>query len=290
MSVAALAKTRFHQLIGCVRYPDKPQLTYYCGDANFGDELGRYLFEAIINSPVRRTLRRSKPHAMFLGSILGSANNQTTVYGSGFITSAETSTPKAVFFVRGAHSLANLNKTRNDLLRVPLGDAAWTLTNKSLRQSFERLYYTKKTKQHCTIILHHQSFRNLFTSTQTVFQYGGKLFYSTLHPWSELYSLILNSQSIVSDALHPLVVADVYGIKSTRLRFLNMPLIGGEFKFDDYSSAGQSDDRPVIEVGNNFFEEIGDLVNTSVRNGGAVLPNAGAEDLCGLIQDTFLRL
>lgn len=150
----------------------------------------------------------------------------TIILGSGLIKSEECNIPSAIFYaVRGMLTKKNLGITED----IPLGDPALLLP----------LVYTPPTLQHAKkpigIVPHYVHYAS---ACLDAFRYDEH--YKIINVRAEtkyVIDEICSCSAIISSSLHGLIVADAYGIPNKRLIFEGFPLVGEDFKFNDYFSS-----------------------------------------------------
>ncbi len=102
--------------------PKSVPLHWLAGRPNFGDDINPYLFQALGTGINVRLAQQTEPHFLGMGSVLGNANAQSVVLGSGFISPEnrlELPEYKKIVVVRGQYSLQDLQLSDPEIL---LGD------------------------------------------------------------------------------------------------------------------------------------------------------------------------
>lgn len=204
-------------------YPARVPLQW-CVGPNWGDALSPVLVELLSGKPALHLEGLHHDRYLVIGSILGSANERSEVWGSGFIRENESviGRPRAVHAVRGPLSRASLLKQGIECPEV-YGDPALLLP---------RFFNPDEPKRYRVGIIPH--------------------YVDKRHPWLERYRhdpqvLILDIESdiqqfvravkscdvILSSSLHGLICADAYGVPNAWVQFSD-DVVGGDFKFRDY--------------------------------------------------------
>lgn len=210
----------------------------YCDLQNWGDALNPVLVEHLSGRKAQHLESPFYERYLVVGSVLGSANSRARVWGSGFIRQGETviDKPRAIYAVRGPLSRAAL---LNAGIACPAvyGDPALLLP---------RFFNPEVAKRYTVGIIPHYVDKG--------------------HPWLARYRgdhrvLIINIEGrirdfvrevkscdvILSSSLHGLICADAYGVPNAWVRFSDK-VIGGDFKFRDYSQSICAGEPHAIEI------------------------------------------
>jgi len=192
---------------------------------NFGDQLAPFLVENITNCKPEWTKEMS-PRLLTVGSILTHALKNDIIWGSGMlIDHLPIAMPLDIRMVRGpltAKYLAVHYSMEVDIL----GDPALLMQK----------YYEPKVSQ-CpgvTVIHHH---------ADQVQYHGDRILDITMNAF-QLIDEIVSSERIVTSALHPLIVAESYGIPVVAVKNKSEPgwYVSQQWKFKDYyASTGRRD-------------------------------------------------
>jgi pyruvyltransferase len=194
---------------------------------NFGDYLSLMLVERIVGTPVKvhQNYPQNKMKVLHaIGSILSFAKNDDIIWGSG--VNGKVLQKKDYKFhcldvrsVRGPLSRAFL--WENFQIQCPeiYGDPA--LLTPYFFPEFKRA----EQPRYPYIIIPHYSETHYFSKEDY-----DNVVYPT-DPWDEVISKILDSEFVISSAMHGIIVAEAYGIPARQLRITeNEPL----FKYMDY--------------------------------------------------------
>lgn len=277
---------------------------YYWNDMpNFGDRLNEDVCRFLSGSdPVWASPKRC--NAAFIGSILEKFiyrrkrwtadalwikyfRNKVDVWGSGFIKDPESSDERLmrrlnVRAVRGKITLERLRRlTGYALDDVAIGDPGLLAS---------RLYPAKKAPfRICGIIPHHAELAEIKRSNEIVAieRESGILLDSTVKamPLFERIAksipgaVVLNPESapktvigrisecetVLSSAMHGLIVADSFGIPNIRVVASNS-LMGGDYKFKDYYSAFSVDRYRAFDVREDISSGFLEFVNEGYVN------------------------
>ncbi|OEK08845.1 hypothetical protein A8C32_00790 [Flavivirga aquatica] len=232
---------------------------------NYGDLMSKYLVEKFskkkvfaTRDPLNKILKKIiKPYYIVIGSVIGAANKNAIVWGSGIITKNQ-DVGKATFLaVRGP-------KTRKRLItlgyNVPevYGDPAILLPN---------FIKSKGVKKYDIGIIPH------FVDYNLVF----KLFQN--NPQIKVINLLTNSvektteqilecKQIISSSLHGVIVGHAYRISSIWVKFLDN-LSGDDVKFYDYFESMNINYKKVISIHPKALNE--EKINTLFSNNKAIL-------------------
>ena len=228
----------------------------YFKSNNFGDALNLLLVKFITGKkPVVRLLAKSeteneslkKIESYFvIGSILQSVNQNTIVWGAGFISKEDKikQKPKMVLAVRGPLSRKKLIEQDVKCPEV-YGDPALLLP---------RFYKPKiKKKYKLGIVPHYVDKNSKFLEK---FKKEGVLIIDIEDKIKNVVKNILRCEKIVSSSLHGIIVADAYKIPSVWAKF-SEGVIGKGFKFRDYfASVGRKDKKPLVMTGKTTIKDI----------------------------------
>ena len=267
---------------------------YYWNDmSNFGDRLNEDVCRYFLGvQPTWTSPKRC--NAAFIGSILEKFiyrrkrwtidalwikyfRSKVDVWGSGFIKESETPNERLmrrlnVRAVRGRITLERLRRlTRQALEGVAVGDPGLLAS---------RLYPAKGPAfRICGIIPHHAELADVKRSAETVAKEleSGILLDSTIKAMSAFDRLkriipgavVLNPESapetvvrrisecktLLSSAMHGLIVADSFGIPNMRV-VASRSLMGGDYKFKDYYSAFSCERYRVMDIRGDFPKNI----------------------------------
>lgn len=198
------------------------------GIENFGDLASPYLIEKLSGrktkhiKPVAFWYRNLLTHYLSTGSILGHANKNSVVWGSGIIQQND-SPGKATFLaVRGPKSRERLLALKYDVPEK-YGDPALLLP---------KVYRPDIPKAHkLGIIPHYTDFKEVkqqFAHAEEV-----KIIDVFTNRLESVLDDIISCEQIVSSSLHGVIVAHAYGIPAVWVKFSNK-LFGDNIKFYDY--------------------------------------------------------
>jgi len=194
-------------------------LWWHVGRPNFGDDINPTFFGAVSGQCTRFASDRRLPHVLGAGSILERATPTSVVCGSGLLQPPHgRSQPQPVLVaVRGEHSLAAF-APRGDVF---LGDPivlidAW-VTRGVTRHRFGLVPHVRSVPR----------WRQLNTRALHLIDPGLPL-------W-QVVEEIAACETVLSQSLHGLIVADALGVPSVWVA-PSRDMVGDRFKFDDYFS------------------------------------------------------
>lgn len=205
----------------------------YDDKQNFGDKLGPEIIRQLFHIPYDYA-DIENCDIVSIGSILNviddiqeiqGTDRDILVWGSGLIHPGELKISKKlrVCAVRGKLTAKFLHLDRE----IPLGDPG-LLTN--------LVYPRTQNKEHRILVIPHHSEEDLPIFRKLASAPGQFTIVSPLNEPDEIIRKITSSDIVLSSSLHGLIVADSFGIPNARLKLSNR-LSGGDFKFNDYSSA-----------------------------------------------------
>ncbi len=246
---------------------NSPLTLKYDVTRNWGDALAPQLLTWLSGTkpelvPLREACDR--PNLLTVGSVLRMVDENTTVWGAGFISrddglglthwdagaSAVVARPRAVRAVRGP-------LTREKLLAMGIpcpqvyGDPALLLPRfvpPASRTRFELGVVPHYTDRHDPALAELRRDPKVKVIDVRVGRLGHWLGRPDLMAFARAVSAC---EKIVSSSLHGLVVAESYGVPSQRLR-LGDGLIGGDFKFEDFFASVYREAVAPLQLGHAF--------------------------------------
>lgn len=259
METASVRKSRFTRLIidtyKYISSPSQIPLVYFDDLMNVGDVISPYLVEKIALIKPWRASTSIFPRLHGVGSILGSANYNSYVWGSGSI---EGNLPRAnldpnkIFALRGKNTL-NLLKTRYPIRdTLPLGDPALLMPN----------FFDPATKKkfRIGIIPHYVDYEKIKILTSGLTE---DITIIDVREYPEAFiSKLSECESILSSSLHGLILADAYKIPNAWIQ-LSDSIAGGSWKFMDYYSTTKNKKPINLQINNK--KEFIDLINNSYK-------------------------
>lgn len=217
---------------------------YFYGDSlflgwhdtrNFGDALSPVIVEIMSSKRVFHRKILDTKHYLCAGSVLGTANDRSIIWGSGFIRKEQKVqiNPLTVHAVRGPLSRKMLLESG---IKCPdiYGDPV------ALMPYFYNPELSKKYKY--GIVPHYCDYQNKW-----VLDYKNDPMVSVLNVKSDPWKFIQKLKScdiIISSSLHGIITAHAYGIPAVWVK-MSDKLEGGDFKFNDYYlSVGLGEKEP----------------------------------------------
>ncbi|MFN3547511.1 MAG: polysaccharide pyruvyl transferase family protein [Mesorhizobium sp.] len=210
---------------------------WHVGRPNFGDDLTPDLFHRLTGAGVRFEPNRSAPHVLGMGSILSKATPASIICGSGLIAPTASGIRARAVAVRGELSLRALASPPDDLM---LGDPAVLVS---------QLVTPPARKRHPFGFVPHV--RSVDRWRAWNFK-GHKLIDPAAPAW-KVVDEIAACETIVSQSLHGLIVADALGIPNVWVA-PSANMMGGRFKFDDYFTTIDAPKEMVLETPDIFSD------------------------------------
>lgn len=215
-------------------------LKWWKATRNWGDVINPYLYEQLSGRPAPRHIGeknpRRIPNYMIAGSVLKWADEESIVWGPGFLTQDDRLRvrPRRICAVRGPLSRAIILGQGIPCPEV-LGDPALL---------FPRLLDVPRTSEYdLGIIPHyvdkkHPWLRRLrHTPEVLVINVQGGI--------CEFIHQVCRCKAIASSSLHGVIIADAYAVPSLWIEFSDR-IVGNGFKFRDYfASVGRIEREPV---------------------------------------------
>jgi len=216
-----------------------------CKLKNFGDTLNSELIRlisGIVPTIVNNKFQNPNNETIYMaiGSVLGWCDEFTEVWGSGFISNSQfiTSIPKAkkIHAVRGKLTREILLKRGIECPAV-YGDPALLMP---------RFYNPELPKKYKLSVIPHHVDKVLIPELKK--QYPTAHFIDIQQDVYKFIDEVIQSEYIISSALHGLIMADAYGVPNEWKEF-SKKVLGHGFKFRDYeSSKGLVDLDKLLEV------------------------------------------
>lgn len=198
---------------------------------NWGDDMNAYFFEQVTGKKFvflrfRDTYLPKISHYSLIGSTLGYFNlDKTIVYGSGIYNPDHVfkGKPEKIISVRGPLTRKVLIEKGFDCPEK-YGDPALLLP----------LFYNKKreTKYKVSIIPHCDTINE-----ELIGVLRGKFHIIKMNKykkWTDVIDEILDSEIVLSESLHGLIVCETYGVKSQWVEFIDHNFKHWDFKFNDF--------------------------------------------------------
>lgn len=205
---------------------EKLYCNYFSTIPNWGDSINLYLLSKLSNKKVVMTTGKDRQHVLAVGSILRIANQNSIVWGSGFISKKGSIgyKPLKVCAVRGPLTRNLLLKHKVDVPEI-FGDPALLMP---------RFYFPRVEKKYQLGIVPHYVDKSS-TVVRALENKGAKVI-DIGKSDEEFIDDLLECENIVSSSLHGLIASDAYGIPNHWIT-LSGKLVGDGFKFHDYYSS-----------------------------------------------------
>ena len=178
---------------------------------------------------------RSGPNLLAIGSILEWADEQSLVWGSGFIREGSRlpAAPKAILAVRGELTRAELN-SQGIACDPVLGDAGVFIPD---------IYPRGHVQWSAGLVPHYVDLDTPFVERARA---AGLRVINPLSPFAIYISELAACERIISSSLHGLIFAHAYGIPAVWVQ-LSDRVVGNGFKFRDYytSVGARGNDVPM---------------------------------------------
>jgi len=198
---------------------------------NFGDDLSSEIVRLITGKNpknVNQSFRNPQNETIYMaiGSIMGWADNNTEVWGAGFINNVGSivAPPKKIHAVRGM-------LTRN-ILRIKGIECPQIYGDPALLMP--RFYNPMLKKKYKLSIIPHHIDRVLIPKLKE--QYPDAHFIDVTGGIYQFIDEVIQSEHVISSALHGLIIADAYDVSNQHKAFSNK-VLGNGFKFRDYQTS-----------------------------------------------------
>ncbi|WP_448547387.1 polysaccharide pyruvyl transferase family protein [Thalassotalea fusca] len=225
-------------------------IKYYEETLNWGDKINIDIIEYVSKKTASNCPLAHRPHLLGIGSILVTANRNSVIWGSGFLSDRQRvkEKPAKVCSVRGPHSRKMLLDAGIDCPEI-YGDPALLLpklyspespVNKKYKLGIVPHY---EHKSHPWIVAASQHPDVKIIDIQTDSLEG---FIDDLH----------ECEHIASSSLHGVIASDAYGISNCRIVLHKM----NSFKFNDYYAGIGIDEFTSLEIQKETEFDIDDIV------------------------------
>lgn len=199
-----------------------------CKTQNFGDTLNGELVRLITKKEpqiVNNSFKNLNNETIYMviGSVLGWADSNTIVWGSGFISDIKPTIPhpKKICAVRGVLTRDLLIQNGYECPEI-YGDPALVMPT-FFEPNVDKLY-------DLSIIPHHVD-KVLIPQIQK--EYPKAHIIDIQQPIYNFITEVVQSKHVMSSALHGLIIADAYKVSNEHVKFSNN-VLGNDFKFRDY--------------------------------------------------------
>lgn len=225
---------------------------------NWGDTLNKVLVQKISGiSPtiVNSSFKNPKKEDIYMvcGSVLGWADQNTIVWGTGFISNSTFITtikaPKKIYAVRGKLTREQLLKKGIECPSV-FGDPALLMP---------RFYNPKLEKKYKLGIVCHHIDKVLIPKLKK--QFPEAYFIDIQGDIYKFIDEVIQSKAVISSALHGLICADAYGVPNGWIK-LSDKVLGKGFKFfDHFSFTERKDIQPLQWTDNLTILDLNKKIN-----------------------------
>jgi pyruvyltransferase len=226
VSVSALASSIniFHRSFPLIHYWDYEQ--------NWGDSINEFIFESILVRKVYSANKvfnfKNQEIITGIGSVLNSKLTNYSIWGSGFLSEKHTliHSPNEVLAVRG--------KLTQKKIQSLFGKTTGLLGDPGLL--FREFYNPNHSKEFQLGIIPHFKELDEKVISDIQIKFGSDI--NIISPTLDIFEFadeVSKCENILSSSLHGLVLAESYGIPTSRIAISNK-LIGGDYKFEDYYS------------------------------------------------------
>jgi len=234
------------------RNRDKVTLFWY-KSSNWGDALSPVLVRLLSGKEVIYPPGMYCSHYLAVGSILEICNNNSVVWGSGFIKqpSASVPRPRRVCAVRGPLTRKAFIEAGVDCPEV-YGDPALLLP----------LFYNPDVPKRYRLGIIPHSMDKGHPWVQSQLNVPGVLVLDVESETWEFVRQVKSCEAVLSSSLHGLICADAYGIPNAWIR-LSEDVIGGSFKFTDYRlSIGAKEPTPLVATSETPLDRLASRVES----------------------------
>lgn len=209
-----------------------PLIHYWDHEKNWGDSINKFIFESILSREVLSANRvfnfKNQEIITGIGSVLNSRLSNYSIWGSGFLSEEHglIARPNKVLAVRGKLTQKKI-KDQFGINCQTFGDPGFL---------FKDFYNPDQEFEYSIGIIPHFKEMNepIVHSIKKRFSNGINVIDPRINIF-EFANEVKKCEKILSSSLHGLILAESYGIPTSRI-ILSEKLIGGDFKFKDYYS------------------------------------------------------
>lgn len=232
--------------------------------SNWGDDLNVFLLERLTGKPIvvaNESLFHKLlniPTYICIGSVISLySKSNAEIWGAGYIEKNENkiSPAKRILMVRGR---ATRDKLLSEGFACPeiYGDPAILVS---------KVYNPSKIGHYKIGLIPHVSERNSTLLDNVRKKYSNILYIDleNYEKWTDVVDKIYSCDIILSSSLHGLIVSDSYGVPNVWTKFTMNEIRGGNFKFLDYFSSVERDDKYPIII--ETEEQLIDYFNTDIQ-------------------------
>lgn len=240
----------FNDIFQNIAHKDAIPVVYFTGRPNVGDLLNEYLIPKISGKEIFQVKSNWLPHVRAIGSVIGSASQNSYIWGSGSIDGKKPNrriSKNQIFALRGKLTRDLLSSGGADIDHVPLGDPG-LLMPRFFKPDVKKIY-------NVGIVPHfsdEDSVRKLLAGAED----KAHIISVGQNP-EEFVRELLSCHFILSSSLHGLILSDAYGLPNKWVKFSDR-LLGGSFKFRDYYSvtSNENEREDMIDSPNSLLDKI----------------------------------
>lgn len=209
-----------------------PIIYYWDYEQNWGDSINEFIFNSILEKKVYSFNKifniKNQEIITGIGSVLNSKLTNYSIWGSGFLSEKHTliHSPNEVLALRGKLTEKKINGL--------FGKSTDQFGDPGLL--FKEFYNPIFPKEYKLGIIPHFKELDEKVIQDIKSKYGFEI--NIISPTIDVFKFadeVSKCESILSSSLHGLVLAESYGIPTSRISISNK-LIGGDYKFEDYYS------------------------------------------------------
>jgi len=223
------------------------RVRYHAGLFNWGDDINPELYELITGKkPVKMHVLDETPedHIMMCGSILPFANENSIVWGTGFMHRQSTigGAPKEIHAVRGPLTVKRLDELGIEV-KVPYGDPSMLLKRWDYPPSHLKMYKYG-------VIAHYIDKKRVENWPDDIIKIDiqGDNTYTMMQE-------VERCEKIISSSLHGLILADIFDIPALWVK-LSDNLVGDDMKFHDYFASIGRKDVEYFDLRSGYHDEV----------------------------------
>jgi len=227
-------KLSFKNLSGTVEIlnSNHPLVHYWDYEQNWGDSINDFVFESILGRKVYCSNKvfnfKNQEIITGIGSVLNSKLKNYSIWGSGFLSEKHTliHPPNQVLAVRGKHT--------EKKIKGLFGKSTDQFGDPGLL--FKEFYNPICPKEYKLGIIPHFKELEEKVILDIKSKYGSEI--NIISPTMDIFNFadeVSKCENVLSSSLHGLVLAESYGIPTSRVS-ISDKLIGGDYKFEDYYS------------------------------------------------------
>lgn len=229
------------------------RVRYFAGLFNWGDDINPELYELITGKkPVKMHVLDETPedHIMMCGSILRFANENSIIWGAGFMHKQSTmmGAPKEIHAVRGPLTAKRLEELGIEV-KVPYGDPSMLIRKLELKSRIWVAVRYPNPAYKYGVIAHYIDKKRAEHWPDDILKID------IGDTPRKMVETVCKCEKIISSSLHGLILADMFDIPALWVK-MSDNLAGDDMKFHDYFASIGRKDVEYFDLRGGYHEEV----------------------------------